>query len=623
MYSQIFVNQAPSAIAMFDTAMCYIAASQKWISDYGLEGKEIVGKSHYEIFLEIGDDWKQIHRECLGGAINQNSDAYFLREDGSEQWLAWDVRPWYESEGKIGGLIMYTEDITSRKQIEKQLELSESQFRGAFEYSPTGIAIVSLTGAWIKVNPALCNILGYTEDELKVLTFQDITHPDDLAPDLALVQEVLDNKRKFYQIEKRYKHKSGEYIWAILSVSMVRDARGKPKHFVSQITDVNTQRITQHRLEQTLKKLEGILDASTQVSIISTDTNGVITGFNVGAENLLGYKREEVVNIHTPQIIHVKEEVEERGKELTEQLGRNVEGFDVFVALAKEGRFETREWTYVRKDGTHFPVQLTVTAIKDDDEIAGYLGIAADISEIKRIQREIKSLLDVTSDQNDRLKNFAHIVSHNLRSHSGNMSILIDLFTKENPGFQNDELIKNLELSALKLKETIAHLNEVVAMNTTVTQGLKKLKVHTLVEAAIQNVKAIAQDRGVSIENRVDESLYVSGVEAYMDSIIINFLTNGIKYSSPDRESYIRITSGVEGSYAVLTFEDNGIGMDMKLVKHKLFGMYKTFHNNEDARGIGLFITKNQVEAIGGKIEVDSFVNQGTTFKVYLKYEKN
>lgn len=620
MRNQIFVNEAPTAIAMFDANMCYVAASQKWMNDYGLQGMDIIGKSHYDIFPEIGEDWKQIHRECLAGAINKNDDAYFLREDGSEQWLAWDVRPWYASEGQVGGIIMYTEDITARKKTAQQLVLSESQFRGAFEASPTGIAIVSLQGNWVTVNAAISNILGYTEAELMKLTFQDITHPDDLDADLALVNELLEAKRKHYQLEKRYLHKNGEYIWAILSVSLVRDAEGNPKHFVSQITDINTQRITQNKLAQTLDRLEGILNASTQVSIISTDAKGVITSFNVGAENLLGYSREEMVNRKTPQIIHLAEEMEARGNELSEKLGKTVQHFDVFTELAKVQQYETREWTYVRKDGTQFPVQLTVTAVREKDEIVGYLGIAADISEIKRVEREIKSLLDVTNAQNERLRNFAHIVSHNLRSHSGNISILLDLFLQENEEKAEDELLKNLLQSANNLRDTIVHLNEVVVMNNAVGENLKPINLRTVVDAAIQNVRAIAQDKNVRIENNVDAALYVEGVDAYMDSMVLNFLTNGIKYKSAERDAYVRVQAVVKDGFAELEFADNGIGMDLKRIKHKLFGMYKTFHGNDDARGIGLFITKNQVEAMGGRIDVESEENKGTSFKVYLRH---
>ncbi|HLP50994.1 MAG TPA: PAS domain S-box protein, partial [Chitinophagales bacterium] len=114
--NRIFVEQAPNALAMFDTEMRYMAASRKWLEDYNLVGKNIIGYSHYEIFPEIGDDWKAIHRECLNGAINQTEEAPFERADGTLQWITWDVRPWYITAGQIGGLLMYTADITHIKQ---------------------------------------------------------------------------------------------------------------------------------------------------------------------------------------------------------------------------------------------------------------------------------------------------------------------------------------------------------------------------------------------------------------------------------------------------------------------------------------------------------------------------
>lgn len=118
--NSIFVQQAPNALAMFDRNMCYIAASQKWLEDYNLKDRQVIGKSHYEIFPEISDDWKQIHQDCLNGAINQRDEARFVRADGSEQWITWDVRPWYISDGNIGGLLMYTADLTAIKEKDEE-----------------------------------------------------------------------------------------------------------------------------------------------------------------------------------------------------------------------------------------------------------------------------------------------------------------------------------------------------------------------------------------------------------------------------------------------------------------------------------------------------------------------
>ena len=129
----------------------------------------------------------------------------------------------------------------------------------------------------------------------------------------------------------------------------------------------------------------------------------------------------------------------------------------------------------------------------------------------------------------------------------------------------------------------------------------------------------------VKIKFEIDKKVNILGIPAYLDSILLNFITNGIKYRSLERESFIKLytQSNLASGETILNIEDNGLGIDLKRHKHKIFGMYNTFHKHEDARGIGLFITKNQIEAIGGKIEVESEVNKGTLFKIYLKNEKN
>jgi signal transduction histidine kinase len=107
-------------------------------------------------------------------------------------------------------------------------------------------------------------------------------------------------------------------------------------------------------------------------------------------------------------------------------------------------------------------------------------------------------------------------------------------------------------------------------------------------------------------------------IPAYLDSILLNLITNAIKYRSPERQPVIELSTETEGEYLVLLVKDNGLGLDLQKFKDKLFGMYKTFHNNPNSRGIGLFITKNQIEAMNGKVEVESQVNVGTTFKIYF-----
>jgi diguanylate cyclase (GGDEF)-like protein/PAS domain S-box-containing protein len=131
---------------------------------------------------------------------------------------------------------------------EQALRRVTQQFRSAFDNAPIGMALVGLAGQWLDVNQALCDLVGYSEEELQHLTFQDLTHPDDLDADLALVDDVLAGRRATYQMHKRYIHADGRVIWALLSVSLATDEEGRPLHFISQIQDVTERRELEEQL---------------------------------------------------------------------------------------------------------------------------------------------------------------------------------------------------------------------------------------------------------------------------------------------------------------------------------------------------------------------------------------
>ena len=132
---ELFVRYAPAAIAMLDTQMRYIAVSNRWIEDYQLEDKNIIGLSHYEVFPELPERWKQDHQDCLLGKLEtlEKQEDSFVRLDGRVDWLRWELRSWKNSAGKIGGLLMFSEVITQRKILEQKLRADESQMRAIFE----------------------------------------------------------------------------------------------------------------------------------------------------------------------------------------------------------------------------------------------------------------------------------------------------------------------------------------------------------------------------------------------------------------------------------------------------------------------------------------------------------
>lgn len=157
---------------------------------------------------------------------------------------------------------------------------------------------------------------------------------------------------------------------------------------MGELVKANRRVISQ--LHEANAKLESVLNAATQVAIIATDPHGTITMFNSGAENMLGHAAKDMIGVHTPEAFHLPEEVTERGRELTETLGREVAGFDVFVESARQGGFDSREWTFVRKDGSRLDMELVVTPIRNGLTTTGYLGIAVDVTPRNKALRELE-----------------------------------------------------------------------------------------------------------------------------------------------------------------------------------------------------------------------------------------
>ncbi|MHA6280054.1 sensor histidine kinase [Salinimicrobium sp. CAU 1759] len=492
-------------------------------------------------------------------------------------------------------------------------------FEGSFKNAAIGMALLDPTGRWLEVNDRLCEIVGYNPEELKELTFQDITHPDDLEADLSLLNELVGGKRSFYQMEKRYFHKKGHTIYIILSVSLVRDSAGDPLYFISQITDVTSLKETEKALGKALGDLENILEASSQVSIIGFDQRGIITSFNKGAENLLEYSKEEVIGKLPYAILHLEQEIEERRHELENFNNQSYKPSDILKFLADYGLPHTKEWKFKARSGKLMPVQVTITPIKKNNQVTGYLSVATDIEDLKKAQKEIASILHITQEQNDRLKNFANIVSHNLRNHSANFKSLLNLYLEELPEQGENEMVQMLVLASAQLEDTVFDLEKIATSNKSTYEDLESLNLNSAVEKAISSVHPILSETGTTVINNTPEHLEVMALPAYLDSIILNLVTNAIKYRENSKKSFIKFSAFPDSDKVVVKIEDNGKGIDMEKFGHKIFGMYKTFHGNEDARGIGLFITKNQVETMGGRISLKSTVGEGTEFTIVLK----
>ncbi|WP_160114733.1 PAS domain-containing sensor histidine kinase [Aquimarina sp. AU474] len=509
-----------------------------------------------------------------------------------------------DDQGKPRKMLGAHTDITKIKKAEEDLKQQIDNYMHIIEGTGLGTWQWNVKTGETILNQKWAEIIGYTLAELEPIALDTwVKHStvEDQEKSNKLLKDHFVNNTPFYECEFKMKHKNGEWIWVLDRGKVVSwDAEGNPEWMVG-----SHQEITKKKKDLERNKL-----------FIKQTPSAIAMFDNKMSYLAASQKWFEVCGIKNTKVI---------GKSQYEILPQISKSWRSKYQKCLKGEvFKNYEEQIQKENGD---IQWLTWELQpwysNENKIGGIVIHVSDITKIKK-EEELKSLLRVTEDQNERLKNFAHIVSHNLKSHSGNFEMLLDLYIQENPEIENHEIIQLFKTASKNLSETISHLNEVVLINTSLDKNLVSVGLKKVIDEVTMSVSAITIESEVEVNNFVQDDIEVLAIPAYLDSIVLNFITNGIKYRSKERKSHITLTATKNSEYIVLEIEDNGLGIDLTKYRSKLFGMYKTFHSNiENSRGIGLFITKNQVEAIGGKIEVQSKVNQGTTFKIFMKYEKN
>lgn len=251
-----------------------------------------------------------------------------------------------------------------------------------------------------------------------------------------------------------------------------------------------------------------------------------------------------------------------------------------------------------------------------------FLGTHVDITKHVENERKLANTLNIVTKQNNQLKNFAHIVTHNLKQHAANFESLLDFYNEAESEFEKEDTLKYLQILSESLSKTIANLKEIVSVQNNRTAKIEKIYLAQETDRILKMLKVVIKDNHAEVLNNIDPKLFIHYNQSYIESIIQNLLTNAIKYKHPDRHPKITVDSMFDSETIKIAIGDNGIGIDLDKYGNFIFGLYKTFHKNQDAEGIGLYLIKNQIEAYGGNIEVDSKVNVGTTFTISIPNKK-
>ena len=502
-------------------------------------------------------------------------------------------------DGKPVNLLGTFQDITNEQNLINELQLNVEKFSSIFSSANDSIFIIDTSnGVITDCNPRSSDLTGYDFSELKGF------HNSKLFPEESRkqVRFILNYNlyRNEYTVDETYiKTKSGKLI-------PVEIASGKKfqveniTYLVCFIRDISERKNVENKLN-----LLSLAASETTDTIVIANPNGEAVWANQAYLDLTGLNMEEVIG-QKPGYLSKGPETDLQTSLLMQKAIKNKES--IKITILNYNKKKEKYW-----------FELNITTVFDsNNNFINFVGVGRNVTSRIEKELELKRLLDVTSSQNNKLYNFTHIVSHNIRSHTSNLSMVVDVIESTENISEKLSYFDLFKEGTEKLSETIEYLNEIISIQQKTNIEKTKIYLKHEIEKTKMALSLAIKESKITITDTIPDNLIVTAIPAYLDSILLNLFTNAIKYKSPERNPTLEIGYEIIDDYTILNFKDNGLGLDLKKNGHKLFGMYKTFHGNEDAKGIGLFITKNQLEAMNGKIEIESEVDQGSNFKIYL-----
>ena len=456
-------------------------------------------------------------------------------------------------------------------------------------------------------NNAFGEWFGKSKAEMSGITLKELLGPI-YEKNKLYIKGVFEGKKQVF--EREIILPSGDKRIYIATYYPDMDTNGKVIGFYVHGADITAIKKLEQGLRASEHRFKQFLENAPDAMVIVNEA-GIIQLINTQCTRVFGYTKEELIGKSVEFLMPDSAAMVHPSKR--EEYFLNPVARPMSPAFKLYGK---------RKNKEEFPVDISLSPLQTEE---GLLISAAvrDITLAVEKEKEMLQSVEVISDQNQRLINFTHIVSHNLRTHSGNLSTVLNLFFESEDEAEKQEMLGYLKQISVGFTDTVNHLNEIVAVQTKKNLQKEKVNLYQYIERCLNTIAMDIKQAGVIVHNNVPPDTEFIYNTAYLESIVLNFLTNGLKYRSHDRQAIIELSVEKKDNELLLHIKDNGIGINLKENGAKVFGMYNTFGQNPDARGIGLFITKYQVEAMGGSIDVASEVGVGTTFTIRFSLSDN
>lgn len=531
------------------------------------------------ILTGIGD------RDIALESVKYGAQDYIVKDDSNPMVLQKSIRYGIE-----------------RSKVLDHLKKSEEQYKFLFQNNPLPMwAFDKQEGKFIMVNGAAITQYGYTEDEFLRMTIHDIEVLDETGEAVSDSFLKRSSLTKNYSSDLKHRKKDGEIIDVEMRThSIVLEGE---KAYLAVLHDVTERNRAKEQLRQSEQMFRTISEnfPNGAVAILDNDLKvQYIAGkeFPVPGVDALHFK-DQLYYIHftTPN---------------RDELQRHL--LEVF-----QGESTVFEASHGQQNYMISGVPLRAM----DGTINRILIASQNITAQKRNEAEKEMLIEELTQNNSDLRQFSYITSHNLRAPLSNLLGIIKLLdTSEVTDPMTSLLLKNFEECTLQLNDTVNDLINVLIIKNNVNAKKERLDLAKIFDRVISSIQTTLETSEMKVHTNFEEACEVDFNRTYLESILLNLLTNAVKYKSPKRKPEINIyTKKMTDGSVKLFFGDNGLGIDLKRYKDRIFGLYQRFHDHADSKGLGLYIVNSQIRVMGGEIDIESEVDKGTTFIITFKNE--
>jgi PAS domain S-box-containing protein len=591
----IWVIDENNVTTFVNKAMCLML-------DY--EEKEMLGQSLFHFMNEEGRQISaaNIERRKLG--IQEQHDFVFQKKDGAAVWAILSTTPIFK-EGRYAGAIALITDITRRKITEEKINQSEEKFRVLLENNYDAILLLDENLLTIYRSPATARIMGFTDEERIGKSYLELTHPDDVDKIKGFQQIVLHNPGISIPITVRALHSNGHFLWFEGNATSLLHKKSVGA-IVVNLRDISERKKT----EDAMLELTNRLQIATRAATLGIWEWNLVTNELKWDEAMYGLYGINPINFQLSYHQWTDLVYPEDLPALVEEVQLAIQGTKDFNTEFRIKTTGDRPLKYVRA------MALTV---RDEKTGASHkmIGCNWDNTDQKVASQEKEKLLADLTKRNQDLEQFAYIISHNLRAPVANVMSLNDMLLSNDVDRESEpEILRGLNLSVKRIDQIINDLNNIFQSKQQTTAFKEAVYFEGVINDIKQSIINIIVAENVEINCNFSEIDHLFTVRGYLYSIFYNLISNAIKYRKTNSSPVINIYSKLLDHHIEIAVKDNGKGIDLKRNSAMLFGLYQRFDTSVEGKGMGLYMVKTQVEALGGSITVESKPGEGTVFTI-------